>query len=256
MNGDWVSGPETLTAEEMGANRYDMGKALFAHPLDDDYYKAMAPDWSKVKVPMLSAANWGGQPLHPRGNFEGFFRAASKQKWLEVHGIEHWTHYYTDYGVGLQKRFFGYFLKGERNGWDKQPRVQLNVRHPGERFVIRHEDAWPLPRTQWTKFHLAADAPKARAPSRPSRRRHRHLRRLGDGVTFLTEPMAEETEITGPVAAKLQRLVVDRGRRHLPGAAGVLARHEGGRVPGRARPAHRRSGRAGCAPRTASSTRS
>jgi hypothetical protein len=26
-------------------------------------------------------------------------RAASKQKWLEVHGIEHWTHFYTDYGL-------------------------------------------------------------------------------------------------------------------------------------------------------------
>ncbi len=26
---------------------------------------------------------------------------------------------------------------------------------------------------------------------------------MGDGVTFLTEPMTEETEITGPVAAKL-----------------------------------------------------
>ena len=72
MNGDWVSGPETLTDEQMGANRYDMGKTYFSHPLDDDYYKAMLPDWSKVKVPLLSAANWGGQPLHPRGNFEGF----------------------------------------------------------------------------------------------------------------------------------------------------------------------------------------
>ncbi|MGA8966153.1 MAG: CocE/NonD family hydrolase, partial [Pseudolabrys sp.] len=116
MNGDWVSGPETLTAEQMGASRYDLGKTYFAHPFDDDFYKAMLPDWSKVKVPILSAANWGGQPLHPRGNFEGFFRSASKQKWLEVHGIEHWTHYYTDYGVGLQRKFFGYFLKGERNG--------------------------------------------------------------------------------------------------------------------------------------------
>ena len=41
MNGDWVSGPETLNAEQMGANRYDLGKTYFAHPLDDDYYKAM-----------------------------------------------------------------------------------------------------------------------------------------------------------------------------------------------------------------------
>ena len=109
MNGDWVSGPETLTDEEMGANRYDLGKTYFAHPLDDEFYKAMLPDWSKVKVPLLSAANWGGQPLHPRGNFEGYFRSASKQKWLEVHGIEHWTHYYTDYGVGLAEEVLRLF---------------------------------------------------------------------------------------------------------------------------------------------------
>ena len=202
MNGDWVSGPETLTDEEMGGNRYDLGKTYFAHPLDDEYYKAMFPDWSKVKVPLLSAANWGGQPLHPRGNFEGFFRSASKQKWLEVHGIEHWTHYYTDYGVNLQKKFFGYFLKGEKNGWDKQPRVQLNVRHPGEKFVIRHEDDWPIPRTQWTKFHLATDSHKL-VTEPPKGSAAVTFDALGDGVTFLTEPMQEATEITGPVAAKL-----------------------------------------------------
>ena len=104
-------------------------------------------------MPFLSAANWGGQGLHPRGNFEGFGRAASKQKWLEAHGIEHWTHFYTDYGVNLQKRFFAHFLKGEKNGWDQQPKVQLQVRHP-ERFEERHENEWPLARTQWTTWHL------------------------------------------------------------------------------------------------------
>ena len=78
-----------------------------------------------MKVPLFSAANWGGQGLLPRGNFEGFVRAASKQKWLESHGLEHWTHFYTDYGVALQKKFFGHFLKGEKTGWDKQPKVLL-----------------------------------------------------------------------------------------------------------------------------------
>ena len=87
------------------------------------------PDWSKVTVPLFSAANWGGQGLHPRGNFEGFVRSASKEKWLEVHGIEHWTDFYTDYGVDLQKKFFGHFLKGEDTGWKKQPKVLLQVRH-------------------------------------------------------------------------------------------------------------------------------
>ena len=202
MNGDWVSGPETLPDEVLGANRYDLGKTYFSHPMDDAYYKAIFPDWSKVKVPMLSAANWGGQPLHPRGNFEGFFQSASKKKWLEVHGIEHWTHYYTDYGVDLQKRFFGYFLKGEKNGWNRQSRVQLNVRHPGERFVIRHEDDWPISRTRWTKFHLASGA-HTLTTEPPTGSATVTFDALGDGVTFLTEPMPEATEITGPIAAKL-----------------------------------------------------
>jgi predicted acyl esterase len=92
--------------------------------------------------------------LHPRGNVEGFVQSATEEKWLEIHGLDHFTHFYTDYGVNLQKRFFGHFLKGENTGWDKQPKVVLHVRHPGEKFIPRAEKEWPLTRTQWTKFYL------------------------------------------------------------------------------------------------------
>src|SRR5471030_3162956 len=149
----WVCGDETMSDDELAHNRSNFGDDILAHPIDDDYHKARSPNWDKVTVPFLTAANWGGQGLHPRGNFEGFARAASKQKWLEAHGIEHWTHFYTDYGVNLQKRFFAHFLKGEKNGWQKQPRVQLQVRHK-DRFVERHEQEWPLAHTRWTKLHL------------------------------------------------------------------------------------------------------
>src|ERR671923_1714809 len=154
MNGDWVSGPPTLSEEELGANRRNFAADCFANPLaTDDYWTSRMPDWSKVKIPLLSAANWGGQGLHPRGNFEGFVRAAATDKWLECHGLEHWTEFYTDYGLNLQKRFFGYFLKGENTGWDKQPKVLLQVRHV-DKFVERHETQWPLRSTRWTKFYL------------------------------------------------------------------------------------------------------
>ncbi len=153
VTGELVCGDETLADRELQRNRCDFGDDILAHPLDDDYHKGRSPDWDKISVPFLSAANWGGQGLHPRGNFEGFVRAASKEKWLEVHGIEHWTHFYTDYGRTLQKRFFDYYLKNMKNGWDRQPRVQLQVRHV-DRFVERHENEWPIARTRWTKFHL------------------------------------------------------------------------------------------------------
>ena len=153
VHGELVCGPEILSEAELAKNRCKFGDDIRAHPLDDDYHKARSPIWSKVTTPLFSAANWGGQPLHPRGNFEGFVRAAAKDKWLEVHGIEHWTHFYTDYGREQQLRFFDYFLHGKKNGWDKQPRVRLQVRHV-DKFVERGENEWPLKRTKWTKLYL------------------------------------------------------------------------------------------------------
>ena len=106
-------------------------------------------------VVSVSASSGGGQGIHPRGNFNGFTETPDDTpKWLEAHGDSHWSLFSSGYGVALQKRFFDYFLKGIANGWDQQPRVQLNIRHPGERFVLRHENEWPLARTQWTKFYL------------------------------------------------------------------------------------------------------
>ncbi|MGM0592373.1 MAG: CocE/NonD family hydrolase, partial [Halobacteriota archaeon] len=105
INGDLVSGPETLTPEELGANRADLGDDLLSNELaTDDYWSERNPDWSNVDVPMLSAGNWGGHGLHLRGNVEGYLRSESEEKYLELHGGEHWTHFYTDYGVDLQKR--------------------------------------------------------------------------------------------------------------------------------------------------------
>jgi predicted acyl esterase len=202
MVAGWVAGPETLSQEALGGNRCDFGAEILAHPLDtSEYWQSRMPDWSKVTVPFLSAANWGGQGLHPRGNFEGFARSASREKWLEVHGLEHWTEFYTDYGVALQKRFFAHFLKGEDTGWRQQPRVQLQVRHV-DRFVQRMESEWPLARTEWTKYYLhPADFSLSTEPG--NKAGSVTYDGFGDGITFLTPPLEKETEVTGPVAAKL-----------------------------------------------------
>jgi uncharacterized protein len=200
VTGQLACGDETLTDEELAANRCDFGEEILAHPLDDDYHQARSPDWSRVTVPFLSAGNWGGQGLHLRGNVEAFVRAATDQKWLELHGLEHWTHYYTDYGVGLQKEFCSHFLKGEDNGWDRRPPVLLNVRRT-DGFVRRDEHEWPLARTRWTALYV--DAREGALASEPPEASSVEYDAFGDGVTFLSAALEEETEITGPVAAKV-----------------------------------------------------
>jgi predicted acyl esterase len=199
--GELVCGDETLSDQELARNRCDFGDNILAHPLDDSYHRDRSPVWEKVVTPFLSAANWGGQGLHPRGNFEGFVRAAATEKWLEAHGIEHWTHFYTDYGRLLQQRFFDYFLKGEENGWDRQPTVQLQVRHV-DRFVERQEGEWPIARTQWTKFYLHPAA-HTLEPAPANAAGTITYDATGDGLTFVSAPLDRETEITGPLAARL-----------------------------------------------------
>jgi predicted acyl esterase len=200
VTGQLVCGDETLGDKALAAQRCEFGDEILAHPLDDDYHRARSPIWENVTAPLLTAANWGGQGLHPRGNFEGFMRAGSKHKWLEAHGLEHWTHFYTDYGVKLQKRFFGHFLKGEAKGWHDQPPVQLQVRHI-DKFVERHENEWPIARTRWTKLYLDPTGQLNRDACKTAEAVT--FDALGEGLTFISRPLDSDTEVTGPMAARL-----------------------------------------------------
>jgi predicted acyl esterase len=201
--GESVAGPVTLSDEELAKNRINPYEELCKHPFDDAWHRARSADLSLVKTPLLTCANWGGQGIHPRGNFNGFTDTpADTPKWLEVHGDSHWSVFSNNYGLALQKRFFDYHLKGEPNGWERQPRVQLNVRHPGEKFVLRHENEWPLARTQWTKFYLDAHDSKL-APAAVAQAGAVEYEALGNGVTFSTAPLEKDTEITGPMMARL-----------------------------------------------------
>jgi predicted acyl esterase len=202
VTGEWVCGPQTLPPEELARNVVPLWKDLVEHQFDDDYYKTRSADLSKVRVPLLSCGNWGGAGLHLRGNVEAFVRAASDQKWLEIHGGTHWAVFYTDYANELQRRFFDHFLKGDDNGWETQPRVLLNIRHPGETFVLREENEWPLARTQWAKWFPQADG-KTLSTEPSSGDATVEFKALGDGVIFSTTPFETKTEITGPLAAKL-----------------------------------------------------
>jgi uncharacterized protein len=200
--GEYVAGADDLDDEELARNRTDVPAEIRSRPLDGPWYRERSADWERVRVPFLSAANWGGQGLHPRGNFEAFTQAASDQKWLEVHGREHWTHYYTGYGVDLQRRFFDHFLRGVDNGWERSAPVRLNIRHPGERFVLREEQEWPLARTRWTEVYLDAGSMSLQ-PAPPASPAAVSYEALGDGADFWLPASEQEMELTGPLSARI-----------------------------------------------------
>lgn len=202
LTGVPVCGPIDLSDGELEQNRVNVHESLKAHPLCDDWHEARTADLSLVDLPVLTCANWGGQGIHPRGNFNGFIDSASEEKWLEVHGDSHWSLFSAKYGLDLQKRFFDHYLLGIDNGWPETPRVMLNIRHPNETFVRRDENEWPLARTQWTNFFLdPIDETLAVEPGPDDGAVTYET--TGDGVMFWLPVRDEPLEVTGPLAAKL-----------------------------------------------------
>lgn len=203
INGEWVSGALTVDEAELARTRQDWRQDVRTHVLSDaDFWTSRLPDFSKIQTPLLSAGNWGGQGLHLRGNIEGFLQAASARKWLNFHGFEHWTEYYTQSGIALQKKFFAHFLKDEDNGWGQEPRVQMVVREPGKAFSHRADTQWPLSDTTWQSWYLHSDG------SLQTQQQHEEVAltyaATGDGLTFLTAPLPQALHVIGPAALNLR----------------------------------------------------
>lgn len=202
VTGRSIAGEVDLSDEDRAANRTDIRADYRAHNLiTDKFFQDRIAALDNIDVPLLSCGNWGGQGLHLRGNVEGYLNAGSSQKWLELHGLEHWTEFYTDYGVALQKQFFDHFLKGDDNGWDKRPTVLLQVRHING-FVEREEREWPLARTNWTKFYLDGTT-MALSTTLPTEPCDISFQAKEGQLTFRSAPFEQETEITGPMMAEI-----------------------------------------------------
>lgn len=216
------------------AFRNDMLWNWMSNNLDSEYWRVRSAQWEKITVPVFSAGNWGGFSLHLRGNLEGFVNAASKHKKLRVHTGSHFHPFHAEEGRIDQLRWFDYWLKGIDTGIMDEPPVKIEVRTGGSTkpYEFRFENEWPLKRTQWTKMHLnieraqGADidsvegALSTQAPAQESKLSYSAsgVTKAGVassstalmlaaqnkmGVAFETPPLAEDTEVTGPLMLNL-----------------------------------------------------
>ncbi|HZR68616.1 MAG TPA: CocE/NonD family hydrolase [Burkholderiales bacterium] len=187
--------------------------------LDGPWWEGRRARWDRITQPVYTVGNWSGMGLHLRGNTEGWLRAASKRKKLRIHAGTHYHPFYAEEARRDQLRFFDQWLKGESTGIMDEPPVKLLVRKGGHgNAEWRSENEWPLARTKWTRFYLddgklSTDAPKKSSSieysasgmtkagvASASWTSTALAGSLPDmGASFLTEPMKEDTEVTGPV---------------------------------------------------------
>jgi hypothetical protein len=203
VTGERNTGPASLDAAALRANREDYIENVLAHPTLDAWYRARIPDLSRIELPTLAVANWGGLALHLRGTIAGWLGIASKEKWLKVQSGPYFITFLMPETVAMQRRFFDRYLKGIENGWENEPRVEVEVRSANDKVKrkIAAKD-WPLPETRWTKLLLDAGA-RTLSASPPGKAASASYEALGEGVTFRTEPLERDLEIAGPAKLKL-----------------------------------------------------
>lgn len=187
---------------------------------DQDYYRSKEFRLEDIEVPMLSVANWGGILLHLRGNVEGYKRAGSKQKWICFITGRHDLPFYYNELVEVQKSFLDAFLKDQDTyGWStpglvapvtvtlRKGNVGYNNYEAEKAFKTREEEAWPIPRTQYTKYFLGRDFSLNTTTHETSTEviTYNALGHIESPqlVQFTTPAFEEETEITGHVMAHL-----------------------------------------------------
>ena len=182
----------------------DVGKR--EHPFLDDYWQARHGNLADIKVPIYVCASWSTQGLHNRGTIEGFRRASSKHKWLEVHGRKEWETYFHREALERQLRFCNHFLKGEDNDWLETPRVRYELR---DRFYdgrTKFANAWPVPDTQYTPLYLHG---RTRTLQNRTAGTHRELTydstapNTDGGCVVFTHTFDKDTELTGYMKLKL-----------------------------------------------------
>jgi uncharacterized protein len=201
--GERTTGAAALSAGELAQNRASYLEDVLAHPLNDAFYHERTPDLAKIDVPALVVANWGGLGLHLRGTIRGWMGLGSQQKWLKVQSGSYFHTFLQPKNVALQRRFFDRWLKDVDNGFENEPRVEVEIRAPGDSVKrVARSDAWPLPQTQWTRLYLDAAARTLGAEA-PGAAASASYPALSPGVTFSTAPLPADAEIAGPVKAKL-----------------------------------------------------
>jgi uncharacterized protein len=204
---------------------------------------------AKVEVPALNFTGWQdddyGQPGAIR-NYVGMTKNGGSEKARKGQRliIGPWTHgsptlnrtVFTgiDFGpnAGLDYEdtlleFFDYWLKGIDQGYSSEPPVRIFVMGDN---VWRHENEWPIARTEYTDFFLASDRGLSRAApvgegaltfvydprnpvrtprgepfftTRPGTGGWRDVTSRSDVLVYTSEPLEEDIEITGQILGRI-----------------------------------------------------
>ena len=177
------------------------------HPTNDDFWQSQAFNkrFDSIKCPVQLVSNWENEIYTP-GALEAWegIRNAPKKLMMTPPGFlrRPYVEYHED-----MLRWYDYHLKGIDTGVMDEPPVKLFIMGINQ---WRNENEWPLARTQYTRYYLRSHGrllaePEARTSTPPDGLVQPPISSTAEVNTlrYITPPMSQDTEITGPIALYL-----------------------------------------------------
>ncbi len=211
------------------------------HQTYDDWWRERSPyeRLKEIKVPVYSIGHWGKIGLHLSGNIVGYEEVTSPKKLYVTAAKDVFEAHDLFDTIAFHERelkpFYDKYLKGIDTGWDKLPNVRLEVRQANRVRASRH---WPLKEAEYVSWYLQSGptgsvtslndgalstvAPKTVAPKKardaqttsysyPDPKWKLGVAAMGPFgpdplarvLTFTTESLAEDMEVSGPIVLEL-----------------------------------------------------
>jgi len=177
---------------------------IMMHPTDGPFYWDRSPyrKFDKIKIPCYLGSGWYAYAYtHLPGAFRAYAGIEAPKKLIIGPPVflERPFHQYHEEII----RWNDHWLKGIDTGIMDEPPIKIFVMG---RNQWRYDQEWPLPNTTWTKFYL-------RSWERLSRETEKYyeepdcfvqmpptMTRTVQSLQYMTEPLAEDIEVTGPIA--------------------------------------------------------
>jgi putative CocE/NonD family hydrolase len=210
-----------------------------AHPEDGPYwdFANVEARYGEIEIPALNLSGWHDEGYGPAGAIRNYRGTRKNQSRLVLGPWRHGTPRLDriregelDFGVNagldhdaLLLRWFDFYLKGERNGLDREKPVSIFVM--GEN-AWREEDDWPLVRRAETPYYLRSGGKLSLEPPRSDERPDTYsydpldpvvdlhegaqgpydqtpLETRDDVLVYQTEPLLKDVEVTGHIEVEL-----------------------------------------------------
>jgi putative CocE/NonD family hydrolase len=228
----------TFASAQPGNLPHNIAVAALQHPYVDDFWNAkkVGAKASRIDVPVLGCVTWQDDEIGSRPGWTLFNRIRPSLLWMiGANGYHSQCEVDNTLTIEQVVRFFDRFVRGEDNGWEDTPRVQLwheahqttesGVKENVPSWVTTHE-SWPPPvdrRTLYLRSEgaLSADRPRDAEPADtyvapgPSAGNEEGIvfgqnnvlwrapQVPGQSLAYTTAPLADDVELLGPASVDL-----------------------------------------------------